>query len=202
MENMHNNMKIRKIRKIKRSHPLQNAPMTFGAPIKVNYGEEEKEQSEQLLLNGEIYSSNNEDAENIKFVADGDLLINSASLKQLLHNKTIMLMMFISVIIGMILAYVTLPQQKAPLDECLTHVVKNTDVPKGKSRCGVAEPHQGCVLYIMNPMNKEVRGRDFYINAAKWTGRERYSIETGNMHYGNTVIKPGYFAEINVPPIN
>ena len=83
----------------------------------------------------------------------------------------------------------------------LDWVVANPDVPAGRSRCGIAEPHQGCVLYIMNPRNEEVIARDFYTTAAKWTQRERYIIETGNMHYSTTKIKPGYIAQINIPPL-
>ena len=198
MENNQNEIKLRKIRKIKRSHPQDAAPMTFGTPVKVNFSQEEN----NTLQESDALFENNGEAENIRFVTNEELINNPESIKNMLHNKTVLLLMMLAGLTGAILSYIMVPQKNNQLGQCLTHVVRNPDVPKGKSRCGVTEQYQGCVLYIMNPMNREVMGRDFYNNAAKWTGRERYSIETGNMKYGNVRIKPGYFAEINIPPIN
>jgi len=93
------------------------------------------------------------------------------------------------------------PSPQTQASRGLDGIVFNPDVPAGKSRCGLVEPHQGCVLYIMNPKNQEVTGKDFYTTAAKWTGRERYLIDTSNMHYASTRIKPGYIAQIYVPSL-
>lgn len=65
----------------------------------------------------------------------------------------------------------------------LQGVVINSEVPRGRARCGVAERTQGCVLYIMNPQRQELNARDFYDLAAQLTGRQRFVIETGNMRY-------------------
>ncbi len=83
----------------------------------------------------------------------------------------------------------------------LQGVVINPEVPKGRSRCGVAEKMQGCVLYVMNPQRQELNGRDFYDLASQLTGRQRFVIETGNMRYSNVKIKPGSIAQLNIPPL-
>ena len=83
----------------------------------------------------------------------------------------------------------------------LQGVVVNPEVPKGRSRCGIAEKTQGCVLYIMNPQRNELNGRDFYDLAAQLTGRQRFVIETGNMRYSTVKIKPGNIAQLNIPPL-
>lgn len=83
----------------------------------------------------------------------------------------------------------------------LQGVVVNPEVPKGRSRCGIAEKTQGCVLYIMNPQRQELNGRDFYDLASQLTGRQRFVIETGNMRYSSVKIKPGNIAQLNIPPL-
>ena len=83
----------------------------------------------------------------------------------------------------------------------LQGVVINPEVPKGRSRCGVAEKTQGCVLYVMNPQRQELNGRDFYDLASQLTGRQRFVIETGNMRYSSIKIKPGAIAQLNIPPL-
>lgn len=83
----------------------------------------------------------------------------------------------------------------------LQGVVVNNEVPRGRARCGVADRSQGCVLYIMNPQRQNVKAKDFYDMAAQVTGRQRFMIETGNMRYANTEIRPGDIAQLNIPPL-
>ncbi|MBE6452226.1 MAG: hypothetical protein E7012_01895 [Alphaproteobacteria bacterium] len=83
----------------------------------------------------------------------------------------------------------------------LQGVVFNPEVPRGRARCGVAERSQGCVLYVMNPQRQELVARDFYDLASQMTGRQRFVIETGNMRYSNTKIRPGDIAQLNIPPL-
>ncbi len=83
----------------------------------------------------------------------------------------------------------------------LQGVVINSEVPRGRARCGVAEKTQGCVLYIMNPQRQDLNGRDFYDLAAQLTGRQRFMIETGNMRYSSIKIRPGEIAQLNIPPL-
>lgn len=83
----------------------------------------------------------------------------------------------------------------------LQGVVVNNEVPRGRARCGVAERTQGCVLYLMNPQRQDMRAKDFYDLAAQMTGRQRFMIETGNMRYANSKIRPGDIAQLNIPPL-
>ena len=83
----------------------------------------------------------------------------------------------------------------------LQGVVVNNEVPRGRARCGVAERGQGCVLYIMNPQRQDMSAKDFYDLAAQMTGRQRFMIETGNMRYANTKIRPGDIVQLNIPPL-
>lgn len=89
----------------------------------------------------------------------------------------------------------------ATVQNGLQGVVINAEVPRGRTRCGASEKTQGCVLYIMNPQRQDLSGRDFYDLAAQLTGRQRFMIETGNMRYSSTKIRPGEFAQINIPPL-
>lgn len=147
-----------------------------------------------------LYTKNN-GVENIRFVsegvADGS---QSNNIAELLKNKTILLLMALSAVFGMVLGASSVSGNEASKSG-LDWVVANPDVPAGRSRCGLVDQHQGCVLYIMNPEKRNVTGKDFYSVAAKWTKRERYQIETGNMHYGSKQIKPGHIAQINIPPL-
>lgn len=90
---------------------------------------------------------------------------------------------------------------ETPVQQGLQGVVINSEVPRGRARCGVAEKTQGCVLYIMNPQRQDLSGRDFYDLAAQLTGRQRFMIETGNMRYANTKIRPGEIAQLNIPAL-
>ena len=82
---------------------------------------------------------------------------------------------------------------------CLEGIVVNPDVPLGKSRCGLEEAQDDCILYIMNSKKHEVKGKDFYVDAAKQTNRDAFLISTGNIHYSSVNIKPGYIAQIYIP---
>ena len=226
MENNQNpqqNGVIRKIRKIKRpkvsANPITkfpeapekvgsgNAETAKGAvnKPKINFVNPEQGQVRNLPQAGAfkqdtLYNQNN-GIENIRFVSESSQnYIQSNNIADLLKNKTILLLMGISAVFGLFIgagSFSSTEVNKHGLD----WVVANPDVPAGRSRCGLVEQHQGCVLYIMNPEKRNVTGKDFYSVAAKWTKRERYQIETGNMHYGSKQIKPGHIAQINIPPL-
>ncbi len=188
----------RKIRKIKRPRLQENQPATYGVPEKISAMPQPAEQNDIH----EMFYNNNGDAENIQFITDDDFLPqNTENLAYFLKNKTILLMLVLSVVFGTVFG-ATFFSSKETTKRGLEGVVVNSDVPAGRSRCGLVEPHQGCVLYIMNPKNQEVTGKDFFATAAQWTRRERYLIETGNMHYSSKRIRPGYIAQINIPPLS
>lgn len=91
--------------------------------------------------------------------------------------------------------------QSAVVKNGLQGIVVNPEVPRGRARCGIAERSQGCVLYIMNPQRQEMSAKDFYDLASQVTGRQRFMIETGNMRYANSKIKPGDIVQLNIPPM-
>ena len=111
-------------------------------------------------------------------------------------------MLILAGIVGMILGTFMFAGKQTSTGRGLDGVVVNKEVPAGRSRCGLVEPHQGCVLYIMNASRQEVTGKTFYKTAAEWTKRQLYLIETGNMSYNSARIKPGYIAQINIPPLD
>ncbi len=197
-ENQNTNMP-RKIRKIKRVRPSSNVS-SFGLPTKMNAVTTDNDSA--FGSGDDNYFANNGEAENIRFVTEDDLQTQEAmTLSYILKNKTVLLLLALAALIGMMIGTFMFGK-KTVSNRGLDGVVINSDVPAGRNRCGLVEPHQGCVLYIMNPRNQEVTGKDFYSTAAQWTQRQRYLIETGNMHYSNTRIKPGYIAQINIPPLS
>ncbi len=193
----------RKIRKIKRVKPAVPQPSSFGMPSKINAINENSDSSyNDNQTNDDTYFANNGETENIRFITEDDIQTGeTVTITVLLKNKTVLLLMALTALIGLT-AGTFLFAPKKVANRGLDGVVINSDVPAGRNRCGLVEPHQGCVLYIMNPRNQEVTGKDFYSTAAQWTQRQRYLIETGNMHYSNVRIKPGYIAQINIPPLS
>lgn len=84
----------------------------------------------------------------------------------------------------------------------LQGVVRNPEVPAGRKRCGIAERTQGCVLFMMNATRRDREARSFYDEAARITGVPSYTIELGNIEYATSIIRPGFLAQINIPPTN
>lgn len=189
---------IRKIRKIKRVRQLSDQPATYGMPSKVNVGYT----PQNIVQQNETVYENNGEAENIKFITEDDLYPaqQTESISFYLKNKTIMLMLILAGLIGAVIGALLLGGQSTPKGRGLDGVIFNQDVPPGRSRCGLVAPNQGCVLYLMNHRTQEISGRDFFTTAAQWMNRPRYLIETSNLHYTNVRIKPGYIAQINIPP--
>ena len=83
----------------------------------------------------------------------------------------------------------------------LEGVVFNQDVPSGRPRCGLTEKTQACVFYLMNCYKQELTGRHFYKLAAQLTRREEYMIESENLRYATVKIRPGEFAQLNIPAL-
>ena len=102
-------------------------------------------------------------------------------------------------VIGIVLGFLIAP--KGTEQHGLEDVAWNMDTPKGRVRCGKTDPSQACTFYVLNSFRKELSGRDFYKLAAQMTGREEFMIETENMQYATTKIKPGFFAQLNIPAL-
>lgn len=116
-------------------------------------------------------------------------------------NKKVLLMFaFLLFFIGLVVGKLVFKDERV-IRNGLQGVVVNAEVPRGRARCGLAERNQGCVLYLMNPQRQELNAKDFYDLASQLTGRQRFVIETGNMRYANTKIRPGDIAQINIPPL-
>lgn len=116
-------------------------------------------------------------------------------------NVKVFVFAIIMFMVAGILAGKIIFAQSTVVKNGLQGVVVNSEVPRGRARCGIAERSQGCVLYIMNPQRQEMAAKDFYDLAAQVTGRQRFMIETGNMRYANSRIKPGDIVQLNIPPL-
>ena len=103
-------------------------------------------------------------------------------------------------VIGISLGFVFFSSKKVE-QHGLEGIVLNPDVPKGRARCGLTEQTQACVFYVMNCYKQELTGRNFYKLAAQLTGREEHMIETENIRYSLVKIRPGHFAQLNIPAL-
>lgn len=102
--------------------------------------------------------------------------------------------------VGLVVGKIFFSEQKIE-NRGLEGIVTNPDTPAGRPRCGLTDKNQACIFYILNWYKQELNGRDFYKLAAQLTGREEYMIESENMHYANVKIKPGHFAQLNIPAL-
>ena len=185
----------------KTPQPTASAKISFVNPEQQSNAKQVRNLPQNTAFKQDTLYTQNKGVENIRFVSesDGDDITKNNNIAELLKNKTILLLMAMSAIFGIIVGSTSFSSETSK--HGLDWVVANPDVPAGRSRCGLVDNHQGCVLYLMNPEKRNVTGKDFYSVAAKWTKRERYQIETGNMHYGSKQIKPGHIAQINIPPL-
>lgn len=124
----------------------------------------------------------------------------AAGVPEWLTLKIFALIVCVCLFVGLIIGKFVFAESKI-VRNGLQGVVVNAEVPRGRARCGVAERTQGCVLYIMNPQRQDMRAKDFYDLASQMTGRQRFMIETGNMRYANSKIKPGDIVQLNIPPL-
>ncbi len=127
---------------------------------------------------------------------DGIYIDTDSYTKKSVAYIAVVLFFFIGLYIGK-----TLFSSETIENHGLEGVVVNPDVPAGRPRCGLTDKSQACVFYLMNWYKQELNGRDFYRLAAELTGREEYMIETDNLRYANSKIKPGYIAQLNIPAL-
>ena len=187
----------RKLRKIKR-------PKQYIAPIGDMPAQNQYANNVPAIQQEQIYEQNQSD-----YVEDDYAYANpeeGASYAYATTDKSKMFIVaMISLLIGLLVGkffFSSSSSSSKASQNGLQGVIMNPEVPQGRSRCGMAEKTQGCVLYLMNPERQELNGRDFYDWASQLTKRPRFIIETGNMRYSNAKIKPGYIAQINIPPLN
>ncbi len=119
-----------------------------------------------------------------------------------LQKKFLYIAVFITLFIGIMLGAWLFGGSSAPIQSGgLKGVVSNSEIPKGRARCGMVDYGKGCVLYIVNSQRREVLAKELYSMAANMTKVPEYIIESSNLRYSNTLIRPGYIAQINIQPI-
>lgn len=80
-------------------------------------------------------------------------------------------------------------------------VVFNDDAKGALPVCGSVASTQSCLFYMLNIRNHAIVAEDFFDQVAHAMNRRVRSIRSENPSYQKQVIKPGYFAEIVVPPM-
>ena len=188
----------RRFRKIKR-------PKQYVAPITEASAQNEQNNNMPVVSQEQLYEQTQPN-----YVEDNPYIYNDmpsgngmAYAYGSMDRSKVFIVAMISLLVGLLVGkFFFAPSSNAPQINGLQGVIFNPEVPQGRSRCGVAEKTQGCVLYLMNPERQELNGRDFYDGASQLTGRPRFIIETGNMRYSSKKIKPGQIAQINIPPLN
>ena len=198
----------RRLIKVKRMKPKTNVVVEPSQPTQVQQPES---MSLTAISNQDIdfadafedqqsYENMNEGMQNF----DDDDYEPRSGFSLLLYEQPAKLLVLVSIIFfifGFGIAKLISSSSTQTVREGLQGVVVNPEVPKGRARCGLVDRTQGCVMYIMNPQRQEVNARDFYDLAAQLTGRQRFVIDTSNMRYSNTKIRPGAIAQINIPPL-
>ena len=149
----------------------------------------------------------NEEAQRNPYVLEGlppDLDFNGDippeyDMSSYIRKNVVISIASVCLVIGVVLGFLFAP--KGSEQHGLEDVAWNDETPKGRVRCGKTDSTQACTFYVLNSYRQELTGRDFYALAAKMTGREEVMIETSNMQYTTTKIKPGFFAQINIPAL-
>jgi len=88
-----------------------------------------------------------------------------------------------------------------PCTDSVFGVVKNPDMPRKIKRCGIANVDEHCRLLVVNAKRSEVKVRELFPLAVQFTNIPGYRIDAMNIRYANEIIKPGYVAEIFIPPL-
>ena len=163
-----------------------------------------------LIVSEENKGISNTNVEDNSYVLDGmppeldyvtddyidDFSMNSDYVKKSVVGIFSALFLFVGIFVGK-----TLFSSQRIEAHGLEGVVINPDVPSGRPRCGLTAKDQACVFYFMNWYKQELNGRDFYKIVSDLTGREEYMIESDNLRYANIKIKPGHFAQLNIPAL-
>ena len=107
-------------------------------------------------------------------------------------------------VVGILLGAMIFGGSSAPMAQGprgLLGVVGNPDIRSNLGRCGTVREDEACVVYIVNHSRNDKRAGAFFKEAVKLTGRQEYMVQIANKQYVNTLIPPGYIAQIQVPPL-
>jgi hypothetical protein len=80
-------------------------------------------------------------------------------------------------------------------------IVRNPEIKQNLARCGMADRTAACVLYIVNASRNDRLAEEFFDEAVKLTGRQKYLLTIENSQYAKTRIPPGHFAQIKIPAL-
>lgn len=158
-------------------------------------------EAQELALEKEAesqYAFNNNSPE-LNYDDDDDFIVD-AEYAGYVKKNVLIIASVVCLVLGMFIGKALFSSRKVE-KHGLEGVVINQDVPQGRPRCGLTDKSQACVFYLMNWYKQELNGRDFYKLAAQLTGREEYMIETDNLRYATVKIKPGHFAQLNIPAL-
>ena len=91
--------------------------------------------------------------------------------------------------------------KQAVVTQGLGGIVENPDAEKGLARCGRASRGERCVLYVMNNIRKEIKAQELFKLVSQLASVSEFLIQTANVGYASTIIKPGYFAQFVIPDL-
>lgn len=200
--------------KIIPQQPLSDDSSFVSAPIDNPTSDlserEKKNQGTELITSSEIRDIADERKQGnpyilealppeLDYIADGDgaSYVDGADY---VKKKFMFSVALFCLVIGLFMGKIFFASKKVEMHG-LEGVVLNPDVPAGRPRCGMTDKSQACIFYLMNWYRQELTGRDFYRLAAQLTDREEYMIETENLRYTTVKIKPGHFAQLNIPAL-
>ncbi len=79
-------------------------------------------------------------------------------------------------------------------------IVPNADITQKLARCGRSTQRtDACVFYVLNWEQRDKLAEDFFDYVSEKMKRAPFNVQMVNPTYAKTLIKPGYFAKIQVP---
>lgn len=121
---------------------------------------------------------------------------------QLLQTKVVAGILGGVLLFGIILGAMMFGGSASPAQNSgLQGIVRNPEIKQNIPRCGMADRTASCILYIVNASRNDRLAEDFFDEAVKLTGRQKYLLTIENSQYAKTRIAPGYFAQIKVPAL-
>ncbi|MBP5160756.1 MAG: hypothetical protein ILP11_01745 [Alphaproteobacteria bacterium] len=120
----------------------------------------------------------------------------------LLKTKVFIAMMIGIFVVGILFGAALFGGGKqAVVSQGLSGVVENPDAEKGLRRCGYAPRGERCVLYVMNNIRKEIKAQELFKLVSQLASVSEFLIQTANVGYASTIIRPGYFAQFVIPDL-
>lgn len=181
--------------------PPPPPPHMIKAPLPQEKYEEEYEEEYEDETEDSFEETADEEYEETSSGLYDDNMAASLGLPPAFIKTKVLLFIFCLMLgVGFVAGMGLAKTMKTGSDE-LPGVVSNPEIPKGRPRCGLARKGQGCVIYVMNPTQREMNAKEFFPVVADLLKMPKFQIETANVQYSTTRIPPGYIALFNVPPL-